>query len=131
MGRMGFFLGIVAVVGLAVFGLKSSVLSDATKQAQAGVNAAKDSISSAIDRAEQTVAETRAQAAAIAVEAYVAQGGRVGDVTLSQLRQLDPSLDASVRLVRASAASYCVEATYRGATAHATSPGQLAGGRCP
>jgi hypothetical protein len=127
--RASFFILIVGmVVGLALTAWRLSAAQDALDEARGG-----DTESSAIGpiaQAEQTAAMALAQQAAAAAEAYAAQQGTYAGLTSETLRFVDPAIDASVVVASAGDAGYCVQATYGGATAHATGPALAESGPC-
>ena len=76
-----------------------------------------------IARADGTAAIARAQAAASAMEAFAATSGSYAGATPELLRQIDPTLDASVTVVSATDQGYCIQAGLGGSAAHVTRPG--------
>jgi hypothetical protein len=131
-GRLGFFIAVIgAVAALAVFGWRASLITDAQQKIQNGADAAKHAVSGAVDRAEEAAAEVRVQQAAAAMEALAAQDGSPAGVRTVDLHAFDPSLDESVLVVSATKNGYCIQATFRSATAHATGPGKTSSGPCP
>ena len=73
--------------------------------------------------------ETRVRMAIPAVEAYYADHGTYKGVTLGKLRQYDAAV-TGVRVVRATAASYCLESTGSGASHKVGSAGEILPGAC-
>jgi len=133
MGRFGFFIAVSsAVIALAVFGWRASLVTHAVNHVQQGAEAVKQAAVNVVDRAELTAAKARADAAATAVEAFRAERGRLAGLTSQELRSFDTTLvDPSVVVAQATDAGYCVQASYGNAVAHATAPGQASAGPCP
>jgi hypothetical protein len=80
-------------------------------------------------------AEARAavQTAVLSLEAYAVDHGRsYRGATVDGLRAYDAGVTPALRIVRATAAGYCVEATVGSMTAHLAGPAEEpAPGRCP
>ena len=73
--------------------------------------------------------ETRVRAAIPALEAYNADHGTYKGVTLGALRSYDAGV-SGVRIVRATATSYCLESTGSGAFHKTGSAGEILPGAC-
>jgi hypothetical protein len=73
--------------------------------------------------------ETRVRMAIPALEAYNADRGTYKGVTLGKLRQYDTGV-TGVRVVRATAASYCLESTGSGAYHKTGAAGEILPGAC-
>jgi hypothetical protein len=73
--------------------------------------------------------ETRVRAAIPALEAYNADHGTYRGVTLGALRQYDMGV-TGVRIVRATATSYCLESTGSGAYHKVGAAGEIVAGAC-
>ena len=72
----------------------------------------------------QAHAEAIVREAVIAINQYASKRGwSFEGATAARLRQVDPRLDRSVRVVDATSASYCVEARVKGGQASAAVPG--------
>jgi hypothetical protein len=84
------------------------------------------------DQAAQATARANLSAALPALQAFAAQNGGYGGLTIDSLRQIDPSVSAGASLHDVSAAGACLQMTIRTSTASVTAPGgAIVDGPCP
>jgi len=84
------------------------------------------------DHAAEATARANVSATLPAVQAFAAENGGYGGLTIDSLRQIDPSVSAGVSLHDVSAAGACLQVTVRTSTASVTAPGgAIVDGPCP
>jgi hypothetical protein len=75
------------------------------------------------DQAAEATAHANLAAALPALQAFAAQNGGYGGLTIDSLRQIDPSVSTGASLHDVSAAGACLQVTIRTSTASVTAPG--------
>jgi hypothetical protein len=114
--RYGFFVLIIgAVVGLCLMAWR---LSEATEALDGLPASASQAVTTPIGKAEEALAAARLQQAWTVANVHLAQNGTLEDLTQETLRQLDPTLDASVVLAWTAPADACFQTGQGAETVH-------------
>jgi hypothetical protein len=114
--RYGFFVGITgAVVGLCLMAWRVSVATDALESLP---DTPSPAAADPVGMAQNAAAVARLQQASTVANVYLAENGTLEGFTAETLRQLDPTIPASVVLAWTAPADACFQTGDGAATVH-------------